>query len=117
MSLTTLRKILTAFTFDFNSGVFVVPTDSKYCVNYHDYYADKDIELTTKSADEIAEVLDTEFNSGYGGARAPLVLAYDKLYVYVHQDYDGADYYVKVPRNPETLVLVPKNVVTVDFPY
>ncbi len=46
------------------------------------------------------EVLDTPFDSGYGGSAGPAVLIWTESRVYFPVVYDGAEWLDSAPRNP-----------------
>jgi len=113
---TTIWTILEKMKFDFPSGQFVVEAYINKAGEFlsdeeeqsleeidkwdrQEYFEKNKITVTEKIVSHSWR-LHKEFDDGFGGAEAPVVLAYDKSYIYVHQDYDGADYFVKVPRNP-----------------
>lgn len=116
MSTATIMAVLEELKFDFFSGQFVVEAyvnkDGEFLSDEEEQsleeldkwdmreYLEKNKITVTEKVVSHSWRLHKEYDFGYGDAEAPVVLAYDKSYVYVHQDYDGADYFVKVPRNP-----------------
>lgn len=46
------------------------------------------------------EILDFEFDDGYGSANAPTVIAWSESYVITIHEYDGSEWLEWFPRNP-----------------
>lgn len=59
---------------------------------------DKFKDLTISLSDE---ELDREFDSSFGAQEGQDFTAYSKDWVYFNYEYDGSDFIINVPRNPE----------------
>jgi len=51
--------------------------------------------------DKALEILDFEFDSGYGGEEGYSVYVWAKDEIIVKGTYDGAEWYEVIPRNPD----------------
>lgn len=51
-------------------------------------------------ADVPAEILDREFDAGYGGTQAEPFVAWSANWVYFAATYDGSEWLAQVPRHP-----------------
>ena len=113
MSKTTLRKMYNSFTKDTGERVeFVMITCSDI---------EWEVKVTWPSEDDwrgkpewvVAdrgtlfeyhntpkEILDFEFDDGYGSANAPAVMAWSESYVIIVREYDGSEWLEWLPRNP-----------------
>lgn len=54
-----------------------------------------------KFTDVPVEVLDKEFDDGYGGNNSPDLCAWSKSWVIFSCDYDGSEWLTWVPRRPK----------------
>lgn len=52
------------------------------------------------SVKDAKEILDYEFDDGYGGTEGPSFTAWSENYVYFPACYDGSEWIATVPRNP-----------------
>ena len=88
----TIRKWLDALDFDWSTGIVLhQPTPGETPGWAHT------VEPTCVMPDE---VLDQEFDDGFGGPQCPRFVAYDHAFVYFPSQYDGATGPERVPRDP-----------------
>lgn len=50
--------------------------------------------------DESKKLLDFEYDSGFGSVDGPAIFAWSENYVVFSSEYDGAQDFVAIPRNP-----------------
>ena len=95
--MTTLRKWFDAFTAATGETptAIVIATGDRWDCPPVDPIAFDDVS---------AEVLDEEFDDGYGGNNSPNLCAWSESFVLFSDDYDGAESLCWVPRNPTTHV-------------
>jgi len=55
--------------------------------------------------DEALKLLDFNFDSGYGGEEGYALYVWTKDWIIVKETYDGAEWYIKIPRNPTDKVM------------
>lgn len=92
--MSTMREWLNKANFDWSSATIILHTTS----GNNPGWAGK-----IESRVEIQEghdVLDKEFDDGYGGPECPRFIAYDNLNTYFPCQYDGATWLTVVARDP-----------------
>lgn len=64
---------------------------------------------TPELIEQAMKMLDVEFDSGYGGENCRPVFVWTKNFLIVKACYDGAEWFVRLPRNP-TNYFEPKSI-------
>ena len=101
--MTTIREWFNAFSEATGENVYAIVLGWEH--GWGDYNADEWPAIpsgVTPLADLSDDVLDRDFDDGFGGNQSPNLCAWSVNFVLFSDNYDGAESLQWVPRNPTT---------------